>query len=249
LPMVFLPTPTKSHIRLARQWLSVSNLMANEFRRRGLRGTVAFPPEIVDVRGWQWQHFNIGVRYTYYVDFPYRLEQAISGVRNRVVKASKNGFFCQRVSALDDVYQCLKSTEERQLFRLELTLDDLALAKELLGENCFRAYVCYGPNGEAASTDVVLHRPGGRAGGYVNGTKTKYLTSGAPQLTVAYSLKDLELAGATGCDLFGGNIASVANAKADWGGRLVPYYTVEAPDLRALAKYLRTGLRFREGKP
>jgi hypothetical protein len=249
LPMVFLPTPTKAISRLSRQWLSVSNLMAEEFRRRGLRGTVAFSPEIFDVRPWRWQHFTVDLRYTYYVDFPYQIEQADSDVRRRITKARENGFSCRRVSALDDVYQCLKDTEERNAFRHELTVKDLELARELLGEDCFRTYICYGPSGEAASTAVVLHRPGGRAGGWVAGTKTKYLTSGAWQLLNMFSLKDVESAGASGFDLFGANIPSVAKSKASWGARLVPYYTVEAPTLRALAKHLRTGLRFRERKP
>jgi hypothetical protein len=249
LPMVFLPTPTKSVQRLTRQWLSVSNLMANEFRRRGLRGMVAFPPEIVDVREWQWQHFTVGVRYTYYLDFPYQIEQAHSDVRRRVASAGANGFFCRRVSALDDAYQCLKETEERQGFRHGLTLNDLELARELLGEDCLRVYVCYGPSGEVASVEVALHRPGGRAVGWVAGAKTKYLKSGAPQFCNAFSMEDMESAGASGCDWVGANIPSVANQKANWGGRLVPYYAVEAPNLRVLAKYLRTGLRFREWKP
>ena len=246
LPMVFLPTPTKSISRLSRQWLSVSNLMVNEFRRRGLRGLVALSPEVSDVRPWRWQHFTVGVRYTYYLDFPYQIEQADSDVRRKVIRARENGFYCRRVSALDDVYQCLKDTEERKAFRYGLTVNDLALARELLGEDCFRTYVCYGPRGEPASTEVVLYRPGGRAGGWVAGVKTNYLTSGASQLANAFSLQDLESAGASGCDLFGANIPSVANFKATWGARLVPYYTVEAPNLRARAKYLSTRLHFSE---
>ena len=249
LPMAFLPTPTKSIIRLTKQWLSVSNLMAREFRRRGLGGPVAFAPEIVDVREWQWQGFTAGVRYTYYLDFPHQVEQVVSDVRRRITKAIEHGFFCRRVSALDDVYQCLKGTEKRQEFRYGFTVDDLELARELLGEDHLRTYVCYSPSGEAASTEVVLHRPGDRAMGWLAGANEKYLASGAPQLISAFSLKDLESEGAPGCDWVGANIRSVANGKANWGGRLVPYYTVEGPNLRALAKYLRTELRFRGRVP
>jgi hypothetical protein len=251
LPMVFLPTPTPSIPRLSRQWLSVSKQMASEFRRRGLSGTVAFPPEIVDLREWQWQHFTVGVRYTYYVDFPYQIEQAHGDVRRRVTRASRDGYFCRRASALDDVYQCLKGTDERKgiSHRLELTLDDLELARELLGDDHLRTYVCYAPNGEAASAEVVLHQPGHRSMAWTAGSNTKYLRSGAPQLINKFSTKDLESAGAAGCDWVGANIPSVANAKSNWGIRLVPYYTVEAPNLRALAKYSRAGLRFREQKP
>jgi hypothetical protein len=249
LPMVFLPTPTESIPRLTRQWSSVSKLMANEFRRRGLLGTVSFPPEIVDVREWQWQHFTVGVRYTFYLDLPYQIEQAARDVRRRVAKASRNRFFCQRVSALDDVYQCMKDTEQRQEFEHGLTPADLELGRELLGEERFRAYVCYAPGGEAASSVVVLHQPGSRAIPWVGGTKTAYLTSGAPQLIIPFLLEDLESAGASGFDYVGANISSIASSKANWGGRLVPYYTVETPNLRGLVKQLRAGLRFRKRKP
>ncbi len=107
------------------------------------------------------------------------------------------------------------------------------------------ARICYAPTGEPASVDVDLYHPGSRAVGWVGGTKTEHLQSGATQLLQGYVLEDLQAAGATGYDFVGANIPSVAAAKATWGGHLVPFYSVEAYTLRSLAKWALNCFRFR----
>ncbi len=59
-----------------------------------------------------------------------------------------------------------------------------------------RAYACYSPDGEMAASAIELHKPGGRALGWLAGTKTAYLSSGVSQHLYAYIFDDLAAAGA-----------------------------------------------------
>ncbi len=247
LPVAFFPTPATLSSRLERQWLSVSGLMAEECRRRGLASSVSFPPQLTDVREWQWRGFIASVRYTFYLELPIDERQIDSSVRNKINKATRNGFICQRGASLPGVFSCLKETEERQRFSHSLSLGDLQLLYRLLGEETFRCYVCYAPNGEVASTRIILFRNGARAVDWVAGTKQMYLTSGATQYLTSFVLDDLSEAGAKGFDYAGANIRTVAAAKAAWGGQLVPSYVTEQPRLKGIAKYAINYWRFKRG--
>ena len=58
-------------------------------------------------------------------------------------------------------------------------------------------------------------------------------------------MDDLAEAGATGYDFGGANLPSVAAAKAQWGGRLVPFYRIEGGRVIDLARHARNYVRFR----
>lgn len=238
LPIAFKSTPAQSQYKRDRQWLEVATPLARDMCVRGLRSTVAFAPEAADIRPWQWAGFHSNVRYTFYIDFPFDLQLIDKATRNRIRKAHKEGYRCERTTNMAHVHACMQATEQRQRFHWGLTVCDLECARTLLTDESFRAYVCYAPNGEPASVSVDLHCPGTRAVGWLGGTSMHHLQSGATQLVQAYVLEDLEAAGATGYDLAGANIPSVAAAKLSWGGRLVPFYRVEAYTARNLAKWV-----------
>lgn len=247
VPMTFLSTATESIPRLERQWLSVSDLAVDEFRERGVVNAISFPPSVVDVRPWQWSNFQVKVRYSFYINFPYDGDAAGRSVRKQIRKAAKLNYTCERTSQMRDVIQCLEDTEERQGFTYRLGIEDLERCERLLGPDVFRAYVCYAPNGDAASARVILSYPGASAVDWIAGTKGDYLNSGCTQLLISFALEDLEFAGACGFDYAGANIPSVAAAKAEWGGQLVPYYTIRQPNLRGLAHYMIDFWRFARG--
>jgi Acetyltransferase (GNAT) domain len=237
LPLAFHPTAAQSVYRLHRQWLTVSELMVQEMRRRGLANTLLLPPEIVDVRPWQWAGFNLGVAYTFTMDLPHEEERCDSGVRKSIAKAARNGFLCERTAELRPVLECLQETETRQGFRHHLDLADLELGRELLGAEHFRSYLCRAPDGEPASGSIVLSCPGGRALAWVTGNKTLHRNSGATQMLMRYLLDDLDASGAASFDFVGADIPHVSAAKASWGGRLIPYYPLRPYGPRQLAAW------------
>jgi len=242
--IAFLPTDTQSVPRLERQWLSVSELVIKEFRERGVVNAVSFPPSILDVRPWKWNSFQVSISYSYYIEFPFDVEDTDNRVRTNVRKAAKRGYRCERTSRMSDVVECLEDTGGRQGFDYRLNVEDLQILQRLLGPDILRAYVCYAPNGEPASAQVRLYYPGASAVGWVAGTKREHLNAGSNQLIMSFVLEDLQNAGACGFDYAGANIPSVAAAKSAWGGKLVPFYSIRQPNMRALALYMRDSWRF-----
>src|SRR5205814_989563 len=129
-------------------------------------------------------------------------------------------------------HQCLSATATRKGFNNELTLSDLELARELLGDHCFRAYVCYSKDGEPVSSSVDLILNNKWAIAWVMGSKTSHLSNGVTQQLLDFEFRDLSSAGLDGIDFCGANINSVSEAKSKWGGELVPYYTVRSPGIK-----------------
>jgi hypothetical protein len=237
LPFRFLSTPTQQCQRIQRQWLAVSGLLAEEFAGRGLSGMVSFPPEIIDVREFQWRGFLAEARYTFYLTLPYRVKDADSAVRKQVAKAQRLGYRCERTTHVDDICFCLKETERRQGFHHHLDEADLQLALKLMGEDSLRCYVCYAPNGEAASARVVLQHCE-HAIDWVAGTVGDHLANGVTQFVISYMLEDLEESRISTFDYCGANIRSIAASKATWGGELMPYYRVTPHNMKRLARFM-----------
>lgn len=240
----FKHTHTDAPFRLSRQWLEMAELFIKEISYVGIADTFGLPPFITDVRPWQWARYKVGVKYTYYIDFPYDLSKVDKSVRRSINKSLKYDYVCRKTEKMADVYSCMVETEARQGFSHRLSLQDLELARELLGDEHFRAYVCYTQDGEPISSVIELHQSGARAIGWVGGTKTKYLSSGANQLLTDWILKDLQAAGASGYDFAGANIAKIAATKANWGGKLMPFYTVGNFNLKQLARWFRDCWKF-----
>lgn len=237
LPVHFKPTPTQSIHRIYRQWLAVAEPMVRDMRKRGICGSIALPPEVTDVRPWQWAGFQVSVRYTFYNEFPWNIQHIDPAVRRKIKQAHQAGYRCERSSNLQHALDCLKETERRQGFRDDFSVGDLEKLRELLGDEYFRTYVCYAPDGEPASTRLILHSPRSRAIDWMVGTRTKHLPSGATQLLIQHVLDDLQAAGASGFDFEGANIPSVAASKMNWGGQLVPWYIVDTYTMRSLARW------------
>lgn len=233
--MCFKPSPTHAPFKLGRHWLELGSKIAQETREHGLAGPMYLPPEIADVRPWSWLGFASAVKYTFYIDFPYCLSGADHNVRAKIERAARSGYSCARTQDLKSVYVCLSKTAATQEFAFELSESDLKLAEQLMGAECLRCYVCYAPDGEPASARVVLSTPGNRALVWLAGTNG-HLQSGATELLMHHLIEDLQKADLPGLDFVGANLPRVAEAKAKWGSRLVPFYTIQAFSMRELAK-------------
>ena len=246
LPVAMVPTDTSCPARLERQWLDVGTQLAEGMRGYGMAEMLPLPPEIQDVRPWQWAGFNAEVFYTYCLDLP-RDRPYPKTIRNSINRSKRAGFTCIQERDLKPLFECLQSTEERQGFSHNITRHDLELARDLLGDETLRVYVCYAPNGEPASALAELHVPGTRAIGWLAGTKTDYLSEGVAQHLQAYSIADLADAGATGYDFVGAStVPAVARAKSQWGARLVPHYSIEGGRVRTVLRHARKLWQFRK---
>jgi hypothetical protein len=244
LPFEFKHSNTTAPFRLIRQWLETAELAEQDMRRHPMR-VVALPPGVADLRVWQWRGYMVGTRYTYYLEFPYSLAAADPAVRKQVRKAGEAGYTVSREFDMSAVHACLTSTERRQGFSHELSVQDLELLRDLMGDESCRVYVCRDAGGNVASARVVLHLSGTRAIDWVAGTVDEHLRGGATQFTIAKALEDLHEAQAAGFDFGGANLSQIAAAKASWGGALVSYHTLEPVGPRFLAKAVRDVARAR----
>lgn len=243
LPVWFRPSPTSFPSRSERRWLTLAEQLADEMRARGMANAVDLPVGIMDGRPWRWAGFSVGAKYTYVVDLPYSPERMEKNSRSQLRRAERAGYRCERTDRLADAHVCLVETAARKGFRLDLSLRDLETARELLGDEHLRVYVCYGPDGMPAAANIVLHRPGGMALGWLGGVTSAHLSAGAFQLLEVFSMDDLAAAGASRYDLAGANIPGVARAKSQFGGRLTPYYFVNPVGLKPLAIWILEWLR------
>ena len=241
LPLAFETAPDTSVHRSYKQWTELAQELAAHMATTGVKNTLNFVPEVTDVRPWQWQGLLASVKYTQYQDFPYDIAQANQSVRSRIKKAQKAGYSCRRADGIADVSVCLSETEERSGFDHYYSLEQLEAAQRFVGREHFRCYTAYAPSGEPAASYVVLHNAGGYALAWVISTRTKHLPSGATQLLHRYVTQDLEDAGAAGLDFAGANTDSISAAKAGWGPRLLPYYSIQQYGPRRIAAYAFRG--------
>lgn len=237
LPLVFESSRPHPSGRTA-EWFATAEPLVDAMEGHGVANAITFPPEVTDVRPWQWRRFLVGVRYTYYLDFPFDPTIMDRSARRQTNRAASLGLRTERVTAIDPVIDCLTATEARQGFSHRVGGRELSTARSLLGDENLRMYVGYEADGRPASAMVVLHAPGARTIGWLTGTRADALASGTVHLLWRTAFDDLAAAGATGIDLCGANIPSIAAFKSHWGARLLPFFAIRSYSLRAGARFL-----------
>src|SRR5690554_3262167 len=179
-PTVFYPTPTNKEFRINSQWLKVAGVLSNEILRVGGTASFILPPNITDIRPFLWRGFRVDVKYTYKLKLPHS-DQLDVRVRNKIKIAHSLGYRSMLTTNMNDVFACLISTEMRKGFNYELAIEDLELARSLLGDHVFRCYVCYSAVGEPVSANISIVMNDKRAFGWVAGTKSAHLNHGVAQ--------------------------------------------------------------------
>jgi hypothetical protein len=206
--------------------------------RRGTANLVWLAPTAEDIRPWRWAGFLVRVGYTYLLELPSQVSAMDRGARRAAARAAAMGMIAERVDDVRPVVECLRDTEARKQFSHHLGERELRAARDLLGPDCLRMYLCREPAGSPAGAIVVVFAPGARAIAWVGGPRTEHRADGSYQLLFRDLLVDVSAAGATGLDLCGADIPSVAQFKAEWGGRLAPLYGVRTFSARAGARFL-----------
>jgi hypothetical protein len=244
LPVVFESASQRPSSRTA-DWLRVAAPLVEEMKRRGVANLVTLPPDIADVRPWAWRGFLVGTRYSAWLTFPYDAASMSGGERRDADKAARRGMAVERTQDARPVAECVGETAASAGIAHGIGRDELDNASNLLGPQNLRMYVCFDPEGRAASSCAILHVPGARALAWLAGTKRGGAVGGASQLMWRFVFDDLTTAGATGIDGCGANIESVADFKSRMGFLLVPTHTVRTYALRAAARFATDWLHSR----
>ncbi|WP_337100765.1 GNAT family N-acetyltransferase [Paenibacillus sp. YIM B09110] len=188
-----------------------------------------FPPNIADIRPFLWSGFKSTIKYTYHSQFPYLPEQVDSSIRSKIKKANSNGYYSVKTDDIEAVFHCLEGTEARQGFSHQITVRDLQMARELLGDEAFRCYVSYSKEGEPVSSCIILRTSAEHAFGWIAGSKSEHLTKGVVQQLQDFAFDNLSANGVKEFDFSGANIESVSESKSYWKVELRPYYGIRLP--------------------
>lgn len=232
----FQYTPTTDPSKIYRQTIDFSNNLIDRIKEKKIQNHIYLPTSFHDIRPFQWKGFLVQTAYTFVIEFPYSISSANSSIKKNINKAVKSAFRIERiVSGFKTVIDCIKDTEKRQSFSYGLTEGDLELLSDLMGEENFRCYAAFDSTGKIKATRIVLHSMNERAIDLVAATDKDVLETGVTQLLIKHILDDLKAAGASSFDFAGAGIQTVAQAKANWGAALTPYYLITNFNLRWLS--------------
>lgn len=235
---VLLPASPKQRKReqLNREFTdAVVDRLLDETPRSVLR--VVCPPEYDDPRPFQWAGFDVETRFTYRLGldgqsaddvqagFSRSLRREIQAAEESPITVSQEGLTGARL-VFDD---CAERYAEQDR-PYPLTWPFVRDLVDALGDDA-RVFVTRGPDEEYLGGIVVLHG-GSTAYFWQGGVRHAYdnlTTNSLLHWEIVRSILDDEaFAGVTEYDLFGANTARLCEYKAKFGGRLVPYYSVES---------------------
>jgi hypothetical protein len=242
---VVFRSPHEGSTRRTGEWHRAVAPLVEEMKRRGSGNQLYLPPDITDVRPWIGRGFFVGVRYTYILDLPFDEALQTRETRRRIRRAEAQGLTVARTADVDLVHRCLSEGEARQGFSTDVGPPQLRTASDLIGQDNLRMYVCQDPAGRPLSACTVLHVPGARAVGWLAGGSVKGVAEGASRLLFRFAFDDLALADATGLDMAGANIPSVATFKSYFGARLAPNFAIRTYSPRTAARFALDWLRSR----
>lgn len=235
-PTYFYPTPTNRMQKIGSQWHEVSKVMIESLQEHAGPANFYFPPEIADIRPFLWRGFIADIKYTYYVDLPYSIENISPPLRNKMKKANSMEYCSARTDDMEAVHYCLAGTEERKGFSHQLSVNDLKTAQDLLGSERFRGYVCYSKEGEPVSASITLMTGTECAIGWISASNSKHLSNGVVQQLQNKEFEDLSGIGVKQFDFYGANIESVSISKSHWGGQLRSYYGIRLPGYKDILR-------------
>jgi hypothetical protein len=247
MAIAYSHTPSQRTAHLSHQWLAVSGMLAKEMHGRGLATSeLCLPPEVEDVRPWQWLGYRAAVHYTFFIDFPYSLDQAGKAIQEQVEKTIWAGCACGRTEQTSEASRSIQEINQALGIRAKgFSQRELDTALRIVGPEHYRLYICHTQDGSVASVLIVLHEPGCRAIALYFGTRSQYLDMGLARLLLVRVLDDLWLAGATGFDFGGAFPSSIARSNEPLEGRLMPYYGLEEYNMYRFAQWFSDALGIR----
>lgn len=236
LPLQFSSTSTEKNCQLYTQLTSVMKLLAEDVKRRGVSGSLAFPPGFLDARAFQWLGFETTFNYTFVAHLPFYDSNLDTSVRKNSRKAEREGCTVKRSHNWDEVIYCINKTAQTKGFDYLFDVDQLTRCSEILGDHILFAHIGYSAELLPISAQVKISMPDGICIDWLAGTDRSFINSGINQYLYSQALNEITIAGSKYFDYCGANIESVARAKAAWGFDLVPYITIVDHSLVGKAK-------------
>lgn len=198
-------------------------------------------PDVVDVRPFQWENWETDIRYTNVIDISNTdwLWDAVNGdVRTQVRKCRDGSVTVDRYEEghADAFFDFFEKTFNRRDMVVPVGREQLrTMFRDLSSHGRLRVYVAQ-YEGSPVSITAIVTDEDGLAHEWQAATDPEHLSLGVAPFLRWNAIEDLAADGFTKFDMNGTGIESLANAKSQFAGQVVPHYVtrVQNPALRAL---------------
>lgn len=235
------PRPSPSPAKAERHVLRVTESIARFLQSRYSFVVITNHSAMSDVRSFRWLGWRTNVLYTYHINLASADMDKLPKSRRRAIrKARESGFVLEQTTDAAATHDLLTLTRQRQGIRPSVTREQL----EQLFTRCegtFTAFLARLPDtGRPVAVDVaVIDRTHSAAYALFAGFDPECNAPNATSLLQWYQIEALRDQGLKTLDLVGADVKSNAPFKAEFGGRLVPYYQVSyVGPLRRIANRL-----------
>ena len=188
----------------------------------------AFPTHIKDMQAYFWNNYKVIPNYTYQLDLNLSEEELFnrfsSERRKSIKKAIKDAIEIKQATKYDAVLDLINATFSRKQKHINQNLVKKILFEFATSENSF-AYVAYQHEKPIACTFIIYYKNVAYylLGGYHEALKHH----GAGPSCMWKSILHAKELGTKTFDFEGSMLPEVENYFRDFGGELVPYYTVQ----------------------
>lgn len=220
--------PSKSLAKIHRHIWAVTGALAEFLRAEFSCVAVTNHPDLADVRAFRWQNWWVNVLYTYCIDLEtVELSSFTKTRRQGIRQAERGGVVRDEDPTPAKFYQLLEATCQRQGIRPSVTWEQTERFCELQGDRIVIGVACDGGSGRPlAGCLTSVDRTRGMAYALLAGFDPEYSHLRATSLLRWFEIEDLREMGIKTLDLVGADVESNARFKAEFEGRLVPYYQV-----------------------
>ncbi len=189
--------------------------------------SIALDHAINDGLPFQWQGFKVIPKYTYQIDLQLSIEEIVrrfsQNRRNDISKARRDNIVVEQTEDVDAVAQFVRATFRRQKIEVDPAILSALLFKFLNPQNSF-AYLAKRDGRSIAFAVIVYDRT--TAYYLLGGYDEKHRHHGAGAMAILEGIKAARTLGLKIFDFEGSSLPAVERFFRGFGGRLVPFLTV-----------------------
>jgi len=225
--------PNAYPAKITSRLLTITDALARFLQSHFDYVILAFDPELQDIRSFNWLDWRSQVLYTYHVEIAKAdLADLPKTLRYDIRYAEKAGMRSEISRDFLRGHEPLAKTFTRKGVPLPITAEQLVAFGERLGEDLLLLLAISHDGRLLASDIILLDRPRKIAYGLLAGCDAAAKCRGAASLLQWQSLTHCRELGIEILDQVGAENKDIASFKAEFGGRLVPYFRVSKAGMR-----------------
>ncbi len=208
--------------------LEVADALAAFAEQRYSLAVVTNQPAMLDIRGFRWRGWRTNILYTYLIDLTSWTESCMSRSKRRAVRhAARKGLAVDEEPDSQAVYELLCKTGERHGIPTCVDAGGLETLRRRLGDAVLvRTAVIESDDRPVAGILSLADDARGAAYALLAGFDPEYADLRASAFLQWVEIEYWKARGMKVLDLVGADVRSNSAFKAEFGGRLTPYFQV-----------------------